>query len=265
METRNEKMRSGPNLLKWSNIVAFAAVVLVNGVAGGTTIIGGRNTADVSNTYSTLITPAGYTFAIWGVIYVLLGVYVVYQALPRSKSQAFQQRVGWLFVLGCLFNVLWIFAWQNEFMSLSVLLIFLLLASLILIYLRLDVGRSKVDRAQRLAVHLPFSVYLGWITIASIADVAAALVSANWNGFGISPETWAIGIILIALLIASLVAYIRKDIAYELVVVWAFLGIAVNQGAFQAIQISLLASVVVVVIVLTVSIFHGTRMSKRAR
>ena len=257
-------MASDSTLLRWCNIVAFVLVVIVNGIAGGTTIIGGRNTADVSNAYSTLITPAGYTFAIWGAIYILLGVFVIYQALPRSRSQVFHQKVGWLFVLSSLFNILWIFAWQNEYLAWSVLLIFLLLASLILIYLRLDIGRSKVGRDERLAVHLPFSVYLGWITIASIADVAATLVSVNWDGFGISPETWAILIILIAVLIASLVAYIRKDIAYELVVIWAFLGIAVNQGDYRTIQELLLASMVVVAIVLVASIIYARRIPKKA-
>ncbi len=257
-----EKLGSS-NLLKWSNIIAFVLVVIVNGIAGSTTIIGGKFTAEVSNANPTLITPAGYTFAIWGIIYILLGIFVIYQALPSTRLQTFHHKVGWLFVLSSIFNILWIFAWQYELLPISVVLIFLLLASLILIYLRLDIGRSRVSRNERLAVHLPFSVYLGWITIASIADVAATLVSVNWNGFGISAESWAILIILIALVIASLVAYIRKDIAYELVIIWAFLGIAVNQGAHQAIQVLLLASIVVVIIVLAASIFLGGRGSRR--
>ncbi len=255
-------MSSSSDLLRWSNIVAFVLVIIVNGVAGSTTAIGGRNTADVSNMNPTLITPAGYTFAIWGVIYVLLGIFVIYQALPRTRSRTFQQKVGWLFVLSSILNILWIFAWQNEFLPLSVLLIFLLLTFLILIYLRLDIGRSNVSRNERLAVHLPFSVYLGWITIASIADVAATLVSVNWNGFGISPEAWAVLAILVALLIACLVAYVRKDVAYELVIVWAFLGIAVDQGAHQVVQALLLASIVVVAIVLVASILYDKRGPK---
>ena len=256
-------MTNGSSILRWSNIVAFVLVVIVNGIAGSTTLIGGRNTAAVSNANPTLITPAGYTFAIWGVIYVLLGIFVIYQALPSTRLQTFHQKVGWLFVLSSVFNILWIFAWQNESLPISVVLIFLLLASLILIYLRLDIGRSKASRNERLAVHLPFSVYLGWITIASIADVAATLVSINWNGFGISPETWAILVILVALVIASLVAYIRKDIAYELVIIWAFLGIAVNQGGHQTIQGLLLASIVVVIIVLVASIFYAGRRTRK--
>ena len=115
----------------------------------------------------------------------------------------------------------------------SVIVMFLLLATLILIYLRLEVGKSRIRLCEKIAFHLPFSVYLGWITIASIANVAATLVSVKWNGFGISPETWAIIIAIVALLIAILVVITRKDIAYGLVVVWALLGIAVNKAQIK--------------------------------
>ncbi|HVO77732.1 MAG TPA: TspO/MBR family protein, partial [Methanomassiliicoccales archaeon] len=179
----------------------------------------------------TLLTPAGYVFAIWGVIYVLLGAFVVYQALPRNHEKPFHDEIGWLFVLSCLFNVLWIFAWQHLYLSLSVLLIVGLLVSLILIYLRLDIGRRKVDRGERVAVHLPFSVYLGWITIATVADISVTLVSLNWDGSGIGLETWAVIVFLLILVIAMLVAFLRRDVAYELVVIWAFVGIAVNQNS----------------------------------
>lgn len=223
---------AAPNsaLLKLGNIVAFVLTVLVNGLAGSTTIIGGKNTAQISNAYPTLITPAGYVFSIWGVIYVLLGVFVVFQALPSEKGKDYQKRIGWLFVLSSLVNVAWLFLWQFEFLGLSVVLMFLLLASLIAIYLRLDIGKSAVLLREKLAVQTPFSVYLGWITIASISNVAAALVSVNWDGFGVSPETWAALVVIVALLIALLVVAVRRDVAYGLVIIWALVGIAVNQS-----------------------------------
>ncbi len=257
-----EKLGSS-NLLKWSNIIAFVLVVIVNGLAGSTTLIGGKFTAEVSNANPTLITPAGYTFAIWGIIYILLGVFVIYQALPQSRNKKFHEKVGWLFVLSSAFNIIWLFTWQYELLPASVVIMFLLLATLIIIYLRLDIGRGKVDLVERVAVHLPFSVYLGWITIASIADVAATLVSVGWDGFGISAESWAILIILIALLIASLVAYTRRDVAYELVIVWAFLGIVASQNSNQTIDTLLMVSVAVLLIVLVASFFLGRRGSRR--
>jgi benzodiazapine receptor len=237
-------------LLKATNIIAFVLTVIVNSLAGSTTLIGGKTTADISNLYPTLITPAGYVFAIWGVIYILLGIFVVYQALPSEKGREYQNKISWLFILSSLLNIIWLFLWQNEILSLSVVVMFLLLVSLIVIYLRLNIGKSTTSLREKLAVHLPFSVYLGWITIASIANVAAFLVSIGWDGFGISLETWAILIIIVSLLITLTVVTMRKDIAYALVIVWALLGIAANQSGNSSIVTTTEASVVIAVMAL---------------
>ncbi len=195
--------------LRYANILLFILTIIVNSIAGSTTLIGGRDTATVSNNNPTLITPAGYVFSIWGIIYILLGAFVVYQALPRERGSDYHGKIGWLFVFSSLINIAWIFVWQFESLILSVVLIFALLLSLIGIYLRLNIGRSKVKTSERLAVHLPFSVYLGWITIASIADVAITLTAYNWNGFGISSETWAI--IVVASCFGYNYAYARNS------------------------------------------------------
>jgi hypothetical protein len=241
-------------LLKWINIVAFGLTVLVNGLAGSTTIIGGKQTAQISNSNPTRITPAGYVFSIWGIIYILLGIFVVFQALPSQEKESYQEKIGWLFVFSSLFNIMWIFLWQFGYLSLSVVLIFLLLATLIAIYLRLNIGKSEVSLRERLAVHLPFSVYLGWITIASIANVAVALVWAKWNGFGISQETWGILILIVALLITLLVVATRRDVAYGLVIIWALVGIAVNQSGYLNIVRTAEISAIIVAIALFASI-----------
>jgi hypothetical protein len=245
---------ANPTLLKWMNIVAFALTVVVNGLAGGTTILGGKLTSEISDANPTLITPAGYVFSIWGIIYVLLGIFVVFQALPSQKTKGYQERIGWLFVLSSLINIAWLFLWQFEYLSLSVVLMFLLLATLIAIYLRLNVGKSAVPLREKLVVHVPFSVYLGWITIASIANVSVTLVSAGWDGFGISQETWAILIIIVALLITLLVIVTRKDVAYGLVIIWALLGIAVKQSGNQNIVTTTEISAAVIAIALALSI-----------
>ena len=222
-------------VLRYANIVFFVLTVIMNSLAGSTKIIGGRNTADVSNANSTLITPAGYVFAIWGVIYILLGIFVVYQALPSQKGKEYLNKISWLFILSSIVNIAWLFVWQYEYLSLSVLLIFALLVTLIAIYVRLGIGKSNAILREKLAVHLPFSVYLGWITVASIADVAATLVSYNWNGFGISPSTWAILVVAVALLITMLMLATRKDVAYALVIIWALVGIGVNHNGNQTV------------------------------
>lgn len=237
-------------LLKWLNILAFLFTILVNGLAGSTTILGGKNTSQISDANPTLITPAGYVFSIWGVIYILLGVFVVFQALPNEKGKEYQKRIGWLFVLSSVLNIAWLFLWQFEYLSLSVVLMFLLLATLIAIYLRLNIGKSKASLREKVAVHLPFSVYLGWITIASIANVAATLVSLNWDGFGISPETWATLIVIVALLITLLVIATRKDLAYGLVIIWALVGIAVKQSENQNIVMITEISAIIVAVAL---------------
>jgi benzodiazapine receptor len=243
-------------LLKWSNIVAFVLTLLVNGLAGSTTILGGKNTAQISNANPTLITPAGYVFSIWGIIYILLGIFTVFQVLPSERGKDFQKRIGWLFVLSSLLNITWLFLWQFEYLSLSVVLMFLLLATLILIYIRLNIGKARVPLREKLAVHLPFSVYLGWITIASIANMATTLVSVNWNGFGINQETWAILVLVIALLITLLVTATRRDVAYGLVVIWALLGIAVNQSLNSNIVMTTEIGAVVVAVALASSILY---------
>jgi benzodiazapine receptor len=242
------------NFLRYANIIFFGLTVVVNSLAGGTTLIGGQVTAAVSDANPTLITPAGYVFSIWGVIYMLLGVFVVYQALPSQQGKEYQSKIGWLFVLSSLINIGWLFLWQFEYLSLSVVLMFLLLATLISIYLRLGVGKSAVSLRERLAVQLPFSVYLGWITVASIANVAATLVSIGWDGFGISPETWAILVVAVALTITMLMLFTRKDVAYSLVIIWALVGIGVKQSGNQTIVMlaEISAAIVAVALISTI-------------
>ncbi len=255
---------SSPNstFLKGMNIIAFVLTVLVNGLAGSTTILGGKFTAEISDMNPTLITPAGYVFSIWGVIYILLGIFVVFQALPGEKGKGYQNRIGWLFVLSSLLNVLWLFLWQYVYLSFSVVLMFLLLATLIAIYLRLNIGKSATSLREKLAFYLPFSVYLGWITIASIANVAVFLVSENWDGFGISQETWATLIIIIALLITLLVIVTRKDVAYGLVIIWALVGIAMKQSENQNIVVIAEISAIIIAVVLAASILI-TRLRRK--
>jgi len=241
-------------ILKSANIIFYILTIVINSLAGGTTLIGGKLTATISDSNPTLVTPAGYVFSIWGIIYILLGAFVIYQALPSRNNRGFTERIGWLFVLSSIINVVWIFFWQFEYLAVSVVLIFLLLATLIAIYVRLGVGKSKVGLDDRLAVHLPFSVYLGWITVASIANVATALVSLNWDGAGITAEIWAIFVVAVALVITALMLITRRDIAYSLVIIWALVGIAVKQSGNQTIVMLAEISTVIVAVMLLATI-----------
>jgi benzodiazapine receptor len=238
-------------LLQSLNVLAFAVTVIVNALASSLAL-NGRTTAEVSDLYPTLVTPAGYVFSIWGLIYVLLLVFVVFQALPSQREKPFLKQINVLFVLSGIFNVSWLFLWHYDQIVLSVALMFALLATLIAVYLRLGIGKTSVTLKEKAFVHLPFSVYLGWITVASIANVAAALVSIQWNGFGLANDSWAVLVIAVALLITLAVIATRKDVAYSLVIVWALVGIAVNQSAYQNIVMAAEISVLIIVVALVV-------------
>jgi hypothetical protein len=240
-------------LLQAINIVAFVCTLAVNALAGSTTLLNGRTSGMVSDLYPTFITPAGFTFAIWGIIYALLFVFTVFQVLPKNREKPFLFQVSFLFALAAVLNISWLFLWHYDFLVFSVVLIFALLATLIAIYLRLGIGKSAVSSKERLCVHLPFSVYLGWITVASIANVAVTLTAVGWDGWGVEPSTWAVLVICVALLITFAVLVTRRDVAYGLVIVWALAGILVKQAGNETvvfiaelgIALVLLASVVV--------------------
>ena len=220
--------------LQITNIVGFIAVVAVNILANALPI-NGKTTAELSDSYPNLFVPAGYVFAIWGVIYLLLLAFAVYQVSPKRRGAPFLGKIGLLFGISCAANVVWIFLWHYELVFLSLIAMFALLGSLILIYIRLDVGRGEPPREERLYVHLPFSVYLGWITVAPIANVVAALVSINWDGLGLGEVTWTVAIISVAIILTLLNIQTRTDIGYALVIVWALGGIIVKQMAIQSI------------------------------
>jgi benzodiazapine receptor len=241
------------------NVVAYVVTIAVNGLAGSTTLLGGVTSADVSNSYPTLVTPAGFTFAVWGIIYALLMVFAVYQLLPRNRSKPFLSQVGVLFGLSSVCNICWLFLWHYGYVTYSLVLMFALLASLILIYRRLDIGRAAVFLKEKICVHLPFSVYLGWISIATIANVSVAFVAAGWDGWGIEPSTWAVAIIGVALVLTLAVLATRKDVAFSLVVVWALVGILSKQSEVQSIvlaaEVAIAVTLIAVCAVIVVSKF----------
>lgn len=245
------------SVIQFGNLIAFLGTVTVNALSV-ILPLNGRTPSEISDSYPNLFTPAGYVFSIWSVIYILLFLFSVYQALQSQKDRSFLKKISIYFLLSCMANITWIFLWHYEYIVLSVVLMFALLGSLIMIYLRLDIGRSQqVSREERLYVHLPFSVYLGWITVATIANIAAALVSIGWNGFGINDITWTMMMILIATLLTVTIILTRRDIGYGLVIIWALGGIIFKQ--IQIIEIVSTAALgsLAIIITLVYSIFHS--------
>lgn len=208
-------------------------------------------TGEISDRFQVYFVPAGYVFSIWGLIYLLLIGFAVYQALPSQRTNPLLRRIGYLFVLSCVANVVWLFLWHYEQFVFTLIAMFALLLLLISIYLILGIGRRRVGIAALFLLHVPFSVYLGWITVAAVANVTSVLDYVKWDGWGISPEVWAVIMLVIAAAIASLVSITRGDIAYVAVIVWAFVGIAVKHSAtpIVAIPASALAAVVALTLV----------------
>ena len=216
------------------NLVGFLGTIVVNGLANALPL-NNKTTAELSDQYPNLFVPAGLTFSIWGVIYILLAIFVIYVLIIAIKNNtqksAFIGNIGILFFISSLANIGWIFAWHYEVLPLSLVLMLVILGSLITIYLRLHIGKSNSTPSEKYLVHLPFSVYLGWITIATIANVTALLVSMRWNTFGLGEQFWAVAVIIVGIAIALSVLFMRKDIFYCLVVDWALLGILLKRLA----------------------------------
>jgi len=212
-------------MVRIANIIGFLTVIIVNGAANALPL-NGVTTAELSDKYGNLFTPAGYVFAIWGVIYLLLAAFSYYQYRAEDELH---EKIGWYFVLSCIFNSVWIFLWHYEYIALSVFAMTGLLFSLIMIYQRLDIGQTIVPRDRLIMVNTTFSVYLGWITVAPIANVAALLVALGWDAYNITAIYITAALILIALLLGVIYIYTRGDIAYAAVLIWALIGIAVKQ------------------------------------
>jgi hypothetical protein len=221
-------------LLSVLNLVGFLGVVAVNALANALPLAG-KTTGELSDQYPNLFVPAGITFLIWGVIYVLLAGYVAYGLVQslRAPAQAaqFVQRIGPLFIVTCIANAAWIFSWHYEVLPLSLVLMLVLLTALGALYWRLNVGRSSAGLGEKYLVHLPMSVYFGWVTVATIANVTAVLVAFKWDRFGLSEQAWAIIMIGIATALALFVLFTRRDLFYALVVDWAVLGILIRRAA----------------------------------
>ena len=243
-------------------LIATIATIAFNGISQSLPI-GGRTSADISNTYTTYFTPANYAFAIWGVIYLLLLAYSIYQALPSQRENPSARRIGWLFVLSCVLNCLWITLFQYDQILVSLIVIVALLVSLIVIYLRLNVGRASVSASDRWLLHLPFSVYLGWLSVATIANVAVLGAAQNWGDlFGIAAPIWAAIMLAVATLLCLLMAFTRRDVGYVAVLVWAFVAIINKQSEVQVVATTALIAVIVLLAGLAASLFLNHRRSQ---
>lgn len=209
--------------LKILAAVAYVAMVTINYLAVMLPL-NNRSTGEISDAYPNLFAPAGLTFSIWGLIYLLLGCYVVYQFVNKNKAmEGVIRKINPLFIASSLANFSWIFAWHYDYISISVLIMATLLVLLIKIA---DILRqAKFAGVEKIVVWAPFSIYFGWITVAAIANITIFLVSIGWNGWGIADYVWTSIILVVGALIGSWRMNMDRNYAYGLVLVWAYLGI----------------------------------------
>jgi benzodiazapine receptor len=245
------------------DVLAVIATIGVNALAN-VLPLNGLTTGEISDRFKVYFVPAGYVFSIWGLIYLGLILFAVYQALPSQRSNPRLERVGYLFALSCLANIVWLFLWHYEQFPLTLIAMFSLLGLLIAIYLRLGIGRGAISKGELWCVRAPFSVYLGWVSVASIANVSATLDYLKWNGWGIAPQVWAVIMLIVGVGLALAMSLSRGDAAYVLVLIWAYAGIAVKQNGAPLVATAAWVTAAVLVLLLIVSAVRGRRLRQRA-
>jgi hypothetical protein len=216
-------------------------------------------TKEVSDLYPNLFTPAPYTFSIWGLIYLALAGFVIYQINPQfdrkgilAPSNLIKLRLA--FIFSCTLDIFWIFSWQYLKLALSVILMLLLLLNLV--YINRLTRLINFNIKEKVFIRAPFSLYFGWITVAVIANITTFLVGIGWQRFGVSPETWTIIILVIGIIIASAFVIQNKDYVYAIAIFWAYGGILVNHfskagfgGQYYNIMIVTVACMVTIIVV----------------
>lgn len=213
-------------------VVCFFAVMIFINFLGDFIPFNGLSTKDVSDMYKNLFTPAGITFSIWGLIYLFLLAYSLFQFGFIKNENANKNldeiisKTNVLFIISCALNSVWIFAWHYLNMWFALILIIGMLVTLIMI--NMNFKNVDFNIREKLLLKLPFSIYFGWITVATIANVAALLVSKSWNGFGIGPSIWTMLILIVGAAIGIITSYKNENIAYIFVFVWAYIGILIS-------------------------------------
>jgi len=211
------------------NIGALALVLLFNFLSNAIPL-NNLTQGDLGEIYPILLTPATYVFSIWGLIYLGLIAFIIYQALPASRDNSLVKAVGILFAVSSLFNILWLFAWHYQKIGWSMIVMLLLLATLIFIYLRIGAVTNVKSVYDRILVKYPFSLYVGWVSAATLVNLNVLLYDIGWLGTGGWGIFFTILMILIAGLVALTVFYLRQDYIYAAVFIWALIGIGIKHG-----------------------------------
>ncbi len=212
-------------------LLAIFSTIGVN-ILANTFRLGGLTMPEITDQFfsDVQIIPAGYAFSIWGLIYLGLIGFGIYQALPNQRQDPILRRVDYLLIMACIAQIAWVILFHYQLFVLSLVAMLGILIPLILIYQVLNVGIVPVSRTERWLVHIPMSVYLAWITIATVLNVAFVLHRLDWDGWGVSTEVWTVVVLGISTAIAATIAAQRSDTPYTMVVIWALVAIAIRQA-----------------------------------
>ena len=245
-------MSKKPVIYQAANILAIIITIVVNAVVE-IIPVNGVTSKDVSDAYPSLFTPPGYVFSIWSVIYTLLIVFLIYQALPSQREASYLKTTAMFFVLGGLINTTWLILFHYSYGQPGIyvftpILIVSFLVLMLYTYVKLGIGTAHVPIRQKIAVHLPISVYAGWVSLAVIANIASVL---NVISPGIplaTQELMTAMVIIVALVLALLMLVMRRNAAYGLVVVWAAIGISTKPCSVPIIYFAAMGTVTIILL-----------------
>ena len=236
-------------------VLATLVTITINALAN-ILPLNGLETGVISDRFEIFFVPAGYVFSIWGLIYLALIAYAVYQALPAQADNPTLKKIAPFYWVGSVANSIWIFLWHYEVFSWTVIAMVAILITLILISQKL----IETDGLEKWLVRLPFSIYLGWISVATIANVSQNLFLYKWNGWGIGNEIWAVIMLAVASLLGILKIWQEKDTPFALVLIWAFVGITVSQAGIALVVNTAWVSVIVLVTTVVASIIKNKKV-----
>lgn len=240
-------------MIRYVNVFLYTVMVVMNYLANALPI-NNLTTGELSDLYPNLFVPAGITFSIWGIIYVLLLGYCIIQFTSYERTAVVKSTV--LFALSCIFNTSWIFAWHYQKLQLSILIMVCLLLTLIFINILIRNNKSFLVKAA-------FGIYLGWICIATIANVTALLVDIGWEGGGIPQDIWTMIMIGTGALIACFSIIQMRNPYIGLAVIWAFAGIIIKrQDDYRSIVIAAVISIIIVAAITIAGFFRKSPLRK---
>ncbi len=245
-------------------LITLAAVVIafIVNVLSNIFPLNGLTIGGISNTLfkNVLIIPANYAFAIWGLIYLGLFAFAIYQVLPSQRQNPSLRKTAYLLTIASIAQSIWVYLFLSRLFVASVVAMLLILLPLIVMYLRLGIGTTPASRGEKWFIRYPIGIYLGWISVATIVNIASALYINKWNNFGISAEIWTAIMIIIATLVAVVALIQRQDLAYSGVTVWALIAIAIKHWENSTLKIAALSCTFLIIAIGLFSNFKQSRL-----